>query len=146
MELIKEFNDLVEKERSIVSKYKLKYEEVLKREFLLKEKEEEINLKEKNISSRELSVASFENVINSQKDAQSMLENAKAEKLILEDDRKKWNIQVQSEKAQIEEQKRSCKREADDNEKNRKNIEVLAVKRAKEILSQFGHAELAEKL
>jgi hypothetical protein len=146
MELILEFNDLVEKERAIVSAHVRKESQLNEREALVNKKEGDLNLREKSLDAREAMIVPIENITNFKKETQALSDKTISEIEKLQSYKALWEKQVQSDKGQIEEDRKTSKKEADNNFQERKNIESISLKRTKEILTQFGHSDLADKL
>ena len=146
LEYAQELVGLVEKARAAAIAQDKKTAELNERETLLNIKESDLNLRKASLDAREAQIVPIENVILFKKDAQALLDNAYAEREKLAAEKAEYAKQVQSTQGQIEEDRKLAKREADNNETNRNNIEAIALKRAREILAQFGHAELAAKI
>ena len=146
LEYAQELVQLVEKARKVSLQHEKKTQELSEREALTAKKESDLNMRQSSLNAREAQIVPIENMIQFKKDIQGTLDKCHTEREALEAEKKKWATQVQADKGQIEQDRITSKREADNNQKGVNNIEVLAVKRVKEILIQFGHADLAEKL
>lgn len=146
MELIQEFNELVEKEKKLVAGHEKKKQELVEREALCTSKENDLNMRKSSLDAREAQLVPIENMIAFKKDAEGTLSTARSERESLEADKKKWATQVQSDKGQIEQDRLTAKREAENNEKNKSNFDSLVMTAVKEKLIQFGHPELASKI
>jgi len=145
-ELTQELHSIVERAKLIEKGHDQKTLDLNAHQERADKRDQELNDRHVSLNDREAAITPIENVIQFRKDSQKLMEDAHAEREKLNADKLAWAKQVDSEKGQVENDRVIAKREADNNQKDRENIEALVLKRVKEVLCQFGQAELAQKI
>ena len=116
------------------------------REALCVKKQEELNALKLDLEEREARIAPYNGFIQIKKDNEALLQRIQDAQEKLSADQRAWATQVQGDKGQIDQDRILAHREAENNQNDRKNIEVLVMTRVREILRQYGQAELADKI
>ena len=132
-DLTQELHSIVEKAKLVEKGHDQKTQDLNAQQERADKRDQELNARHASLNDREAAITPIENVIQFRKDSQKLMDDAHEQREKLNADKLAWTKICDSEKGQIENDRAIAKREADNNQKDRENIEALVVKRVKEL-------------